>query len=41
MAADLWQLGSWWSGVVARQWEATVATSLAAIKDESERRARH
>ena len=41
MAADLWQLGNWWSGVVARQWEATVAASLAAIKDESERRARH
>jgi carbon monoxide dehydrogenase subunit G len=40
MAADLWQLGSWWSGVVARQWEATVAASLAAIKDEAERRAR-
>jgi hypothetical protein len=40
MAADLWQLGSWWSGVVARRWEAAVAASLAAIKGEAERRAR-
>jgi len=40
MAADLWQLGSWWSRVVGRQWEATVAASLATIKDASERRAR-
>jgi hypothetical protein len=41
MAADLWRLGSWWSGIVARRWEAAVTASLAAVKDESERRARH
>jgi hypothetical protein len=40
MAADLWRLGQWWAGVVARRWEATVAGSLAAIKAEAERRAR-
>jgi hypothetical protein len=41
MAADLWRLGQWWSGVVARRWETTVAGSLDAIKHEAERRARH
>jgi hypothetical protein len=39
MAADLWQLGQWWSRTVAHHWEATVATSLVAIRQESERRA--
>jgi Polyketide cyclase / dehydrase and lipid transport len=38
MAADLWQLGQWWSRIVANYWETTVATSLAAIRQESERR---
>jgi hypothetical protein len=41
MAADLWRVGQWWASVVARHWEATVAGSLAAVKDEAERRARH
>jgi hypothetical protein len=41
MAADLWQLGQWWAGAVAGHWEATVAASLAAVKSEAERRARH
>lgn len=41
MAADLWQLGQWWAGAVAGHWEATVAASLAAVKNEAERRARH
>jgi hypothetical protein len=39
MAADLWRLGQWWSALVARRWEQTVAASLAAIKAEAERRA--
>jgi hypothetical protein len=40
MAADLWRLGQWWAGIVAGRWEAAVAGSLAAVKDEAERRAR-
>ena len=40
MAADLWRLGAWWTGVVARRWETTVAAALASIKHEAERRAR-
>jgi hypothetical protein len=39
IAADLWRLGQWWSGLVARRWEHTVAGSLAAVKAEAERRA--
>jgi hypothetical protein len=39
IAADLWRLGQWWSQLVARRWEQTVATSLAAVKAEAERRA--
>jgi hypothetical protein len=39
LAADLWRLGQWWSRLVARRWEQTVATSLAAVKAEAERRA--
>jgi hypothetical protein len=39
IAADLWRLGQWWSQLVARRWEQTVAASLAAIKIEAERRA--
>jgi hypothetical protein len=38
IGADLWQLGRWWAGVVARRWEAVVAGSLASIKAEAERR---
>jgi hypothetical protein len=40
IAADLWRLGAWWSGLVADRWEQTVAGSLAAVKVEAERRAR-
>jgi hypothetical protein len=39
IAADLWRLGQWWSQLVAGRWEQTVATSLAAVKAEAERRA--
>ncbi|HEY2960393.1 MAG TPA: SRPBCC family protein [Actinomycetota bacterium] len=39
LAADLWRLGQWWGGLVAQQWERTVAASLAAVKAEAERRA--
>ena len=39
IGADLWRLGQWWAGVVARRWEAVVAASLASIKAEAERRA--
>jgi len=41
MAADLWRVGQWWAGAVAGRWETTVAGSLAAVKNEAERRARH
>jgi hypothetical protein len=41
MAADLWQLGQWWAGLVAPRWETTVAGSLEAVRLEAERRARH
>lgn len=37
---DLWLLGQWWGGLVAPRWEAAVAGSLAAVKEEAERRAR-
>ena len=40
LAADLWRLGQWWSGLVADRWEQTVAGSLATVKAEAERRAR-
>jgi hypothetical protein len=30
IAADLWFLGQWWSQLVGRRWERTVAASLAA-----------
>jgi hypothetical protein len=39
IAADLWRLGQWCSGLVARRWEQTVAASVAAVKAEAERRA--
>jgi hypothetical protein len=38
LACDLWQLGQRWADLVARSWEHTVASSLAAIKAEAERR---
>jgi hypothetical protein len=40
IGADLWRLGQWWAGVVARKWEAVVAESLGSIKAEAERRTR-
>lgn len=39
IGADLWALGSWWAGVVARRWERAVADSMAATAAEAERRA--
>lgn len=39
MGTDLWALGQWWGGVVASRWEASVASSLSAVKQEAERRA--
>ncbi|WP_435211378.1 SRPBCC family protein [Streptomyces sp. bgisy034] len=40
LATDLWRAGQWWGGLVAPRWEATVATSLAAVRQEAERRSR-
>jgi hypothetical protein len=39
LATDGWALGEWLGRLVARQWEATVAATLAAVKAEAERRA--
>ncbi|MFP1630050.1 SRPBCC family protein [Streptomyces sp. 5K101] len=39
LATDLWRAGQWWGDLVAPRWEATVAMSLAAIREEAERRA--
>lgn len=39
LGTDLWALGDWWGGVVARRWEAVVRSSLDAVKVEAERRA--
>jgi hypothetical protein len=39
LGTDLWLLGSLWGAAVARTWEATVRTSLEAVKLEAERRA--
>ncbi len=39
LGADLWALGALWGAAVARRWVETVESSLAAIKDEAERRA--
>ncbi len=39
LGTDLWRLGQWWGEAVAARWEATVATSLASVKSEAERRA--
>lgn len=38
LATDLWRAGQWWGGLVAPRWEATVAASLAAVRQEAERR---
>jgi hypothetical protein len=37
IGADLWRAGQYWSELVARRWEQTVAASLAAVKAEAER----
>jgi hypothetical protein len=39
LGTDLWALGQWWGARVARAWEQAVATSVEAIRTESERRA--
>lgn len=39
LGTDLWALGALWGAAVARTWVATVAGSLAAVKEEAERRA--
>lgn len=39
LGTDLWTLGRVWGYFVARRWEATVRSSLAAVKTEAERRA--
>ena len=39
LGTDLWALGEWWGARVARAWERAVATSVEAIRTESERRA--
>jgi hypothetical protein len=40
VGADLWGLGRWWAERVAGPWERTVASSLAEVRAEAERRAR-
>jgi len=39
LSSDLWRLGERWGRTVARQWEKTVAISLASVQQEAERRA--
>ena len=38
LGTDLWALGRSWAAIVAPRWEAAVRGSLAAIKEEAERR---
>jgi hypothetical protein len=38
LAADFWNPGQRWAALVARRWEQAVASSLAAVKTEAERR---
>ena len=40
LGTDGWGLGARWGDLVARSWEQAVATSLAGIREEAERRAR-
>ncbi|MET9969970.1 hypothetical protein ABZZ80_29600 [Streptomyces sp. NPDC006356] len=40
LGTDMWRAGAWWGEMVAARWEETVAGSLAAVKEEAERRAR-
>jgi hypothetical protein len=37
LGADLWGLGRWWGGRVARRWEDAVRSSLKGVKAEAER----
>ena len=39
LGTDLWAIGAWWARLVASHWESAVHTSLAAVKEEAERRA--
>ncbi|HSG14414.1 MAG TPA: SRPBCC family protein [Gaiellaceae bacterium] len=39
LGTDLWFLGQLWGAAVARTWEATVSSSLEAVRVEAERRA--
>jgi hypothetical protein len=39
LSTDLWALGRWWGSAVAPRWEAAVAATLEAVKQEAERRA--
>jgi hypothetical protein len=39
LATDLWAVGRWWGGLVALRWEGAVASTLASVKQEAERRA--
>lgn len=40
LGTDLWELGERWGDLVAGSWEATVRTSLEAVKAEAERRSK-
>jgi hypothetical protein len=40
LGTDLWALGRVWGAAVARTWEATVESSLRAVTEEAERRAK-
>jgi hypothetical protein len=40
LSTDLWAVGAWWGGIVAKRWEAAVSESLQSIKAEAERRSR-
>ena len=39
LGTDLWRIGEWWGALVAKSWERAVAQSLAATREEAERRA--
>jgi hypothetical protein len=41
LGTDLWGFGARWGRLVARHWEATVATSLESTRAEAQRRSRH
>lgn len=40
LGTDFWAVGAWWGDRVATAWERAVRTSLQAVREESERRAR-